>query len=163
VKFNYDILNYLQNYSTMWYSPLTPTGFHQGEAAGAYLESSMIWAASSDGTVARSIDATTRASVSARGTGITARQTVQNTGSTFTKGTVRFGLYGPTGRAVKSWSKGNVLMMPGQKRTYSYNYSRKLGGGAYRVVAAFDFGYPAPSRRAATQATLRRGGSTTTR
>ena len=162
-KFNYDILNYLQNYSTMWYTPLTPTGFHQGEAAGAYLEASLIWAASSDGTVARSIDAATYASASARGTGLSARQTVRNTGSTFTKGTVRFVLYSPSGHAVKSWVKGNVLMMPRQKRSYSYKYGRKLGSGAYSVVASFDYGYPAASRRTSTRATLTRGGSTTTR
>jgi len=61
VKFNYDVLDYLQNYATVWYSPLSATGFPQGEAAEAMIEASIIWAANSDGSVAHSIDSTTYA------------------------------------------------------------------------------------------------------
>ena len=162
VKFNYEVLDYLQNYSTTWYAPRTPTGFPQGEAAEAMLEASIIWAASSNGTVARSIDATTFASVSAKGTGVRAGQSVVNNGNTFTIGTVRFALRSPSGAIVKSWSKSGVLMMPHQKHTYTYVYARKLGTGAYTVVAAFDYGYPSSARRVSTTATIVRGGTANT-
>lgn len=163
VKFYFEVIDYLQNYSTRFYTPLTPTGFPQGEAAGAYLEASIIWAATHDGIVARSIEATTFASVSARGVGVRARQTVRSAGNAVTRGTVRFSLYSPSGRLVKSWRKKNVLMLPHQTRSYSYRYTRRLGGGAYGVVAAFDYGYPIANRRASTRAAVSRGGFIRTR
>ena len=163
VKFYFEIIDYLQNYSTNNYTPLTPSGIHQGEAAGAYLESSILWAASLDNTsTARSVDATTHASVTAGSKRLTARQTVQSTGHAITQGTVRFAIYAPSGRLVKSWSKKTSLIRPGQKFTYSFSYPHRLGAGTYKVVARFDYGYPISTRRASTQAQISRGHSATT-
>jgi hypothetical protein len=164
VKFYFEVTNYLQNYSTQFYTPLTPTGFPQGEAAGAYIEASIIWAASNDTTVsAHSIEATTYASVSARGSKITARQTVTSTGNALTSGTVKFAIYTASGHVVKSWTKKNVLMLPHQTRRYSYTYGRRLGARTYKAVAAFSYGYPIKSVRASTQTLLTRGYSAITR
>ncbi|MDR3687507.1 MAG: beta-galactosidase trimerization domain-containing protein [Coriobacteriia bacterium] len=163
VKFYFEIIDYLQNYNTNNYTPLTPSGIHQGEAAGAYLEASILWASSLDNTAtARSIDATTHASVSAGSKRVTVRQTVQSTGNAITQGTARFAIYSPSGRLVKSWSKKTSLIRPGQKFTYSFSYPHKLGGGTYSLVAAFDYGYPIATRRASTQAHISRGHSATT-
>jgi len=93
---------------------------------------------------------------------VTARQTVKNTGNAITQGTVRFAIYSPSGRLVKSWSKKTSLIRPKQKFTYSFSYPHRLGAGTYRVVAAFDYGYPITTRRASTRAQISRGHSAVT-
>ena len=163
VRFFFPIMAFLHEYyDSALYPPLTSTGVPQGEVAGAYLESAIIWAASGDGTVAHSIDSTSYANVSARGGKVTARQYVTNRGNTITKGTVRFSVVSASGRTLKSWSTKNVLMLPHQTKTFRYTYGRKLPGGACTVVARFTYGYPATSVDARTQSVIFRGQSVRT-
>lgn len=157
VKFFFPVMDFLRNYNTALYSPLTPTGFPQGEVAGAYLESSIIWAASGDGTAARTTEATTYANVSAKRNRVTATQRVINTSNTITKGNVRFTIYTASGRTVKTWVKKNVLILPHQTRKFSYTYKRRLPSGVCTVVARFDYGYPIAGAQARTQASIVRG------
>ena len=157
VKFDYGAITFLQNYSTALYSPPTPTGVPQGEVGGALLEAAIIWAASPDGSVAHSIDATTYADVTAKGKSVTAKQRVVNRGNALTRMNVRFTLYSASGKTLKSWSKKNVLFLPHQSRTYSYTYTRRLPSGTCRVVATATYGYPAAKATAHSESTLRRG------
>lgn len=162
VKFDYGATDYLQNYNGKLYSPNTPTGIHQGEVAGALIEASIIWAASGDGSVAHSVDATTYATVSARGSSVTARQYVTNNGTAMTRGNVRFAIRSASGKTLKSWITTNVTFMPHQSRSYSYTYGHALPAGACKVVASFDGGYPSAKTTATTESAIVRGQSVRT-
>jgi hypothetical protein len=157
VKFDYGAITFLQNYSSSLYSPLTPTGVHQGEVGGALLEASIIWAASADGTVAHSADATTYADVVSKGKKVTANQRVTNRGNTITRLKVRFTLYSASGRTLKTWLKNNILFLPHQSRVYSYTYKHRLPSGRCKVVALATYGYPGIRATVRSESTLTRG------
>jgi hypothetical protein len=162
VKFDYGATDFLQNYSSKFYSPNTPTGFPQGQVGGALVESAIIWAASPDGTVAHSVDATTYADVKASGSRVTAKQRVTNTGNTLTRGTIRFEMYTASGRKIKSWVKKDVTFLPHQSRSYAYTYNHKLPAGVCKVIARFEYGFPSTKTSAITRSTLVRGQSVRT-
>jgi hypothetical protein len=157
VKFDYGATDFLQNYSSGLYTPTTPTGIHQGEAEGALIEAAIIWAGSSDGTVAHSADGTTYANVSASGGKVTAKQYATNKGDTLTKATVRFAVYSASGKCLKAFSKSNVYFMPHASHSYSWTWKKKLPSGACKVVASFTFGYPGTGTTVTSQAAIARG------
>jgi hypothetical protein len=162
VKFDYGATDFLRDYSKPYYEPLTPTGIHQGEVAGALVEAAIIWAATPDGSVAHSIDGTTSAVVSAGSSKVTIKQTVTNRGNTETRPTVRFTLYSPSGKTLQSWVTGGFELFPHQSASYAHTYAHGLPSGTCKAVATFTYGYPAKNVVATSQTPITRGQTLTT-
>jgi hypothetical protein len=163
VKFDYGATDFLPNYCLKLYSPTGPGGYPQGEVGGALVEAAIVWAGTADGTIAHSIDGTTCAVVSATSKKVTAKQTVTNRSNTLTRGTIRFAIYSPTGKTLKSWAAKNIQILPHRTLAFSYVYGRALPSGMCKVVATFNYGYPAENRIAVSQAAIYRGQKLTTK
>lgn len=160
VYFYYSVMDFLPQFNGVLARQKTSTGVPQGAVAGAYLESAIKWAATNDGVsgVIRR-DARTYGRINIYNSAIYVHQYLLNSGNVSTTGTLRFKVYDPNGRLVKSWSRKNSGIAPGITQRWSNRYSpgRNLASGKYRVVTSYTYGYPATSISYAEHAFVRRG------
>jgi len=159
VYFYFSVTDFLPQYSTALSSRQTATGLSQGAVAGAYLESAIKWAAQNDGVpgIIRR-DARTYARVDVWNAAIYVHQYLINSGNVGTTGTLRFKVYDPSGRVVKTWTRYNSGIAPGvtQRWSNSYRPRRSLKPGKYRIVTSYTYGYPATSISYAEHAYVRK-------
>ncbi|MDO9108550.1 MAG: cell wall-binding repeat-containing protein, partial [Coriobacteriia bacterium] len=139
-----------------------PTGVKQSEIAGAYIESAIVWAASTGGRPGVLVrDGRTYATLNVYQDGIYASHYVTNLGNVTVSGTLTYRIYDPAGRLVKTSSRYKIGVEPGKTYRYSESYSvGKLSAGSYRVEVEYLTTYPAYERRYVEAANVYRGQGT---
>lgn len=137
-------------------------GVKQSEIAGAWIESSIVWAGGTGGRPGVLVrDGRTYATLNVYQDGIYASQYVSNPGNVTVTGTLYFRIYDPNGKLVKTSSRYKIGVEPGATQKYSESYVvGKLAPGMYLVEVEYVTTYPAYERRYVEYASVYRGQGT---